>query len=91
MNSHLKSILIDITDILRENKDLTNEIKTINESILKNNDFFLNEIKDKNNEIKSLKNEVKEINELFLIQNKELKNYGTSNRLCFSESGFFSI
>ena len=65
---------LDITAILRENKDLTNEIKTINESILKNNDFYLNEIKDKNNEIKSLKNEVKEINELFLIQNKELKN-----------------
>ena len=54
MNSHLKSILIDITDILRENKDLTNEIKTINESILKNNDFYLNEIIDKNNDIKSL-------------------------------------
>tara|TARA_Y100000310_G_scaffold30393_1_gene28891 strand:- start:865 stop:1128 length:264 start_codon:yes stop_codon:yes gene_type:complete len=64
---------LDITAILRDNKDLINEIKTINESILKNNEFFLNEIKDKNNEINDLKNEVKEINELFLIQNKELK------------------
>ena len=65
---------LDITAILRDNKDLINEIKTINESILKNNDFFLNEIKDKNNIIKSLKNEIKELNDLFLMQNRELKN-----------------
>ena len=43
MNSHLKSILIDITDILRENKDLTNEIKDKN-----------NEIKSLKNEVKEI-------------------------------------
>tara|TARA_Y100000296_G_C5038286_1_gene188465 strand:+ start:35 stop:265 length:231 start_codon:yes stop_codon:yes gene_type:complete len=63
---NLKSVMIEITDILTENKNLKNDIKVIIESNLKNDNFYLSVIKD-------LKNENKELNDLFLSQNRELK------------------
>ena len=61
---NLKTLMIEITDILAENKSLKNEVKAINELLLKDNNFHLGVIKDKIDENKSLKNEVKGINEL---------------------------
>ena len=63
---NLKSVMIEITDILTENKNLKNDIKVIIESNLKNDNFYLGVIK-------GLKNENKELNDLFLSQNRELK------------------
>lgn len=70
---NLKTLMIEITDILAENKSLKNEVKGINELLEKNNNLYLTEIRDKNKEKNSLKNEIEELNELFLSQNRELK------------------